>query len=210
LSSADTTGVDFEASIGYKLRVLPGSRLTRFLLAAAALSLCASCSLLYTGSARYSRDPRRAAPPPKSKAKTQPGVRSAPKTRALTDPRKGKLPWPVSGTVASFFGTQVDPKYKTVTRNSGIDILAAAGADVVAVDSGKVSFADQFMGYGKMVILDHGNRSHSIYSKLADMKVRVGDVVRKGGVVGAAADTLHFEFRVAGKSVDPLEWLLPK
>jgi len=66
------------------------------------------------------------------------------------------------------------------------------------------------MGYGRMVILDHGNRVHSIYSRLSEVKVKVGGKVAKGGVIAMSEDTLHFEFRVGGKSVDPLEWLVPR
>jgi septal ring factor EnvC (AmiA/AmiB activator) len=80
----------------------------------------------------------------------------------------------------------------------------------MAVDSGRVSFADEFMGYGRMVILDHGRRCHSLYSRLGDIRTRVGDKVARGETVGTAADTLHFEFRVRGRSVDPLEWLRPR
>jgi len=80
----------------------------------------------------------------------------------------------------------------------------------MAVDSGRVSFADIFLGYGRMIILDHGQRIHSIYSRLGDMKVKVGDVVGKRNVIALAGDTLHFEFRVGGKSVDPLQYLMPR
>jgi len=97
-----------------------------------------------------------------------------------------------------------------VTKNTGIDIATTEGSPVLAVDSGKVSFADIFMGYGRMVILDHGKRSHSIYSRLSDVKVKVGDKVARGGVIALSGDTLHFEFRVAGKSVDPLDYLVPR
>lgn len=108
------------------------------------------------------------------------------------------------------FGTVVDPKYGTTTKNTGIDILTRSGSPVVAVDSGNVSFADIFMGYGRMVIIDHGGRIHSIYSRLGDVKVKVGDKVAKGVVLASSGDTLHFEFRVGGKSVDPLDYLVPR
>jgi len=40
--------------------------------------------------------------------------------------------------------------------------------------------------------------------------VKVGDKVAKGSTIALSGDTLHFEFRVGGKSVDPLEWLIPR
>ena len=155
--------------------------------------------MLYTGDARYSRGK------PQPKPKPRPSA-----TKPAQDKRRGTLPWPVPGQVVTQFGTIVDPKYKTVTKSSGIDIATKTGSPVLAVDSGKVSFADIFMGYGRMVILDHGKRSHSIYSKLSDVKVKVGAFVAKGGVIALSGDTLHFEFRVGGKSVDPLDYLVPR
>jgi septal ring factor EnvC (AmiA/AmiB activator) len=162
---------------------------------------------MYTENPRYgARDKVELKPRPR------PGqqVRVTPKPKPAQDKRRGTLPWPAQGQVVTQFGIQVDPKYKTVTRSSGIDIATTKGGNVLAVDAGKVSFADNFMGYGRMIILDHGNRCHSIYSKLDDMKVRVGEAVAKGAPVGVSGDTLHFEFRVGGKSVDPLEWLVPR
>ncbi len=116
----------------------------------------------------------------------------------------------MQGTVVARFGTIVDTKYKTTTKSSGIDIETRGGSPVLAVDSGRVSFADVFMGYGRMIILDHGKRVHSIYSKLGDAKVKVGDRVARGEAIALAGDTLHFEFRVGGRSVDPMEYLAPR
>lgn len=121
-----------------------------------------------------------------------------------------ELPWPVRGILVGTFGPRVDPKYKTTTRSQGIDIATVRGVPVTAADSGRVSFADQFMGHGRMVILDHGRRCHSLYSRLGDVRVRVGDKVSRGDTIGLAGDTLHFEFRVGGRSVDPLDWLRPR
>jgi septal ring factor EnvC (AmiA/AmiB activator) len=116
----------------------------------------------------------------------------------------------VQGQVVTQFGTVVDPKYGTTTKSTGIDVATRNGSPVRAVDSGQVSFADIFMGYGRMVILDHGKRVHSIYSRLSEVKVKVGDKVAKGATIALSGDTLHFEFRVGGKSVDPLDWLIPR
>jgi len=172
------------------------ARLVR-LASAVLLAFVAGCALLYSDNPRFAR------------GRTRP--RSA-RPVATPEPelRKGTLPWPVRGTVVTPFGSIVDPKYKTVTKSSGIDVLTERGSPVRAVDSGKVSFADMFMGYGRMIILEHGNRCHSIYSKLSELKVRVGETVAKGGTMALAGDTLHFEFRVGGRSVDPLEWLAPR
>ena len=180
-------------------------RARRFLLAFTLLALLAAgrCGALYTGDPRYGRGK------PQPKPRPKPG-HTKPIPKPVPDKRRGTLPWPVQGQVVTQFGTIVDPKYKTVTKNTGIDILAKDGSQVLAVDSGKVSFADIFMGYGRMIILDHGKRSHSIYSRLSDVKVKVGDKVARGATIALSGDTLHFEFRVGGKSVDPLEYLVPR
>jgi septal ring factor EnvC (AmiA/AmiB activator) len=172
-------------------------------LAALALLVAARCAAFYAGNPRYGR----AAPQPKPKprpAATKPVSKRAPNAR------EGTLPWPVQGEVVTQFGSIVDPKYGTVTKSTGIDIATRSGSPVQAVDSGKVSFADIFIGYGRMVILDHGNRCHSIYSELSDVKVKVGAKVAKGSTIALSGDTLHFEYRVNGKSVDPLDWLAPR
>ena len=169
------------------------------ILASLVLLVASGCAVLYTINPRYA--------PGKQQPKPRAGA-TKPAQKPVADKRRGVLPWPVQGQVVTRFGTVVDPKYGTVTKNTGIDIATREGSPVLAVDSGKVSFADIFMGYGRMVILDHGERVHSIYSRLSDVKVKVGDKVTKGGVIALSGDTLHFEFRVGGKSVDPMEWLI--
>lgn len=124
--------------------------------------------------------------------------------------KKGRLPWPVNGTLVRPFGNIVDPKYGTATKNAGWDIATTRGEPVRAVDSGKVSYADRFMGYGLMVIIDHGSRFHTVYSRLAEIRTSPGRTIRAGETIGIAGDTLHFEFRVGARSVDPQEWLTPQ
>jgi murein hydrolase activator len=120
---------------------------------------------------------------------------------------KGKLPWPYYGTVVARFGTKEDPKYNTKIRNTGIDIQTPKGADIKAIAQGRVVYADRFMGYGNMVILDHGDGYYSLYSNLSDMSTSVNANVEQGEVIGSSTDILHFELRSEGKPVDPLQWL---
>ncbi len=120
---------------------------------------------------------------------------------------KGKLPWPYYGTVVARFGTKQDPKYNTKIRNSGIDIQTPKGADIKAIAQGRVVYADRFMGYGNMVILDHGDGYYSLYSNLSDMSASVGANIEQGEIVGSSTAILHFELRSEGKPVDPLLWL---
>ncbi|MEO0082442.1 MAG: peptidoglycan DD-metalloendopeptidase family protein [candidate division WOR-3 bacterium] len=155
------------------------------------LLLAAGCPSFYANSPRFHRRAAVEKPP----------------VKAGTDLRQGRLAWPVVGTIVQGYGVRVDPVYATKTNSLGIDIVCASGAPVKATEAGQVSFADRFMGYGKMVIVDHGNRLHSLYSRLSDIKVTVGSKVARGEIIGFASDTLHFEVRKEGRAVDPEQWL---
>ena len=120
---------------------------------------------------------------------------------------KGSLPWPLRGKIIAGFGSQVHPRYKTRTSNLGIDIQADSAASVQAVAAGRVAYADQFMGYGNLVIVDHGGGFYSLYSNLDEMTARVGSELTAGAKIGTVADYLHFEIRKDGKPVNPLDWL---
>jgi murein hydrolase activator len=97
-----------------------------------------------------------------------------------------------------------------VTARNGVEIRAEAGASIRAVTAGRVVFADWFTGYGKMVILDHGDRLYSIYGYASDLLVEAGRVVTAGesiatvGATGpASAPSLYFEIRDHGVPRDP-------
>lgn len=121
---------------------------------------------------------------------------------------KGKLRWPVRGKVITSFGSQVHPQYKTRTNSTGIDIETKPGEPVVATGPGKVVYADQFMGYGRLVIIDHGNGYYTLYGNL-DSMVPVGTYLSAGSTLGRTKNYLHYEIRKQGQPVDPLEWLEP-
>jgi len=76
-----------------------------------------------------------------------------------------------------------------------------------------VVFADRFSGYGKMMIIDHGQRYYSVYAHLSDLLKKPGEAVRRGDPIGLVGDSdslagarLYFEIRKDGKPVDPLPW----
>jgi murein hydrolase activator len=126
---------------------------------------------------------------------------------------KGTLPWPAAGRVRTTFGRHKHPRFETYTLHNGIEIEAPADAPVAAVHDGTVAFADQFLGYGLLVILDHGGKNHTLYAHLAEARVKPGDHVTAGDVVGTVGASgvegpgLYFEVRSQGKPQDPLEWL---
>jgi len=65
------------------------------------------------------------------------------------------------------------------------------------------------MGYGNLVIVDHGGGFYTLYANLTEMSAQVGSEVTAGTQVGVVADYLHFEIRRDGKAVNPIDWLKP-
>ena len=124
-------------------------------------------------------------------------------------PFKGELEWPTTGTVRQRFGR---PQASGAAA-TGIDIAAAEGTLVEAIHDGAVAFAETFAGFGKLIILDHGNQTFSLYGNLNEVGVARGAHIERGqpiGTVGVSptgAAGLYFELRVDGRPVDPLQWL---
>ena len=118
---------------------------------------------------------------------------------------KGTLDWPCRGKIVAPFGTVKDPRYGTKIKNQGIDIRCSGS--VKAVQSGSVVFSDRYLGYENMVIIYHGKGFYSVYAYLDAVKVKKGQKIKKGEVIGSCKDVLHFEWRINAKSVNPLKWL---
>jgi septal ring factor EnvC (AmiA/AmiB activator) len=128
--------------------------------------------------------------------------------------RRGDLVRPVPGRIAERFGRIVDSDYQTATFRNGIEISAGAGDSVRAVARGQVRFAGWFRGYGKIVILDHGDGFFTVSGHLADIYVEVGDPIAEGDTLGTVGETgslrgpsLYFEVRQGGSPLDPADWL---
>jgi murein DD-endopeptidase MepM/ murein hydrolase activator NlpD len=106
------------------------------------------------------------------------------------------------------------PSYGTQEFHQGVDFKAETGDYVYASASGRVTFAGRQKGYGKVVIIDHGRDISSVYAHLSETAVQKGDQVESGqriGTVGVSGNAtgshLHFELRVAGEAVDPLDYM---
>ncbi len=127
---------------------------------------------------------------------------------------RGKLPFPVRGRILSTFGKNENPKFNTFTVQKGIEIEASLGAGVRAVHDGRVLYSDWFKGYGKILIIDHGEGYYTLSGHASALLKAVGEEVRTGDVVALVGDTgslkgpcLYFEIRQRGKPMDPMEWL---
>jgi septal ring factor EnvC (AmiA/AmiB activator) len=116
----------------------------------------------------------------------------------------------VAGALRQGFGSAGRPGR---TPSNGLDLAATEGAPVHAVHDGSVTFADAFVGFGRLVILDHGAQAFSLYGNLDQLAVTRGARVARGeplgtvGVSATGAAGLYFELRIDGRPVDPVEWL---
>ncbi|MEJ2567340.1 MAG: M23 family metallopeptidase [candidate division WOR-3 bacterium] len=116
--------------------------------------------------------------------------------------------------VTGYFGRKVEERYGTVTMNRGLDIEAPWGTNVEAVAPGKVVYNDNFLGYGKLILIQHGEGLVTLYSHLASAtvengtEVEAGDVIGKVGQTGSVKNpTLHFEIRKNGIAVNPFNYI---
>jgi len=127
----------------------------------------------------------------------------------------GAMIWPTAAReITSPFGWRTHPIYGSQRFHSGLDIGADYGDTVVAADGGVVISAGWLGGYGKAVIIDHGNGISSVYGHNSELLVSEGQRVRKGepiSRVGSTGDStgahLHFEVRLNGTPVSPYNYL---
>jgi murein hydrolase activator len=136
-----------------------------------------------------------------------------PSTGLGLEAMRGRLEWPVRGEVTAPFGKVKHPEFAAEVFRNGIDIDAPIGEEIKAVEKGRIIYAERFSGYGKMVIVDHGERYFTIYGHLAEIFKKTGDEVRRGEVIGKVGESdlvrgakLYFEMRKDGRSLDPAPW----
>ena len=126
---------------------------------------------------------------------------------------QGALPWPARGRLLSRFGREANSRFGTAIVRNGIEIAVAPGQRVGAVHEGTVAYADQFTGYGTLVIIEHGAGAFTLYGHLDTAHVARGDRVEAGSSLGASGrnpsgnPVVYFELRIDGRPVDPLQWL---
>jgi septal ring factor EnvC (AmiA/AmiB activator) len=128
-------------------------------------------------------------------------------------PFQGVLPWPARGPISSRFGRQPSSRFGTSIVRNGIEIDVPESQPVRTVHEGVVAFADQFTGYGNLVIVEHGDGAFSLYGHLNTIEVQKGAQVEALAVLGRSGrnpngiPALYFELRVDGKPVDPVQRL---
>ena len=120
--------------------------------------------------------------------------------------------WPVRGRITSPYGMRVISGRKDF--HAGIDIGGPTGTNIVAAESGRVSYAGYMRGYGNVIILSHDGGYSTVYGHNSVNLVRKGQYVKRGSIIAKLGSTgnatgphLHFEIRVSGKPVNPLSYL---
>jgi len=123
---------------------------------------------------------------------------------------KGKLIWPVKGSLTHRFGSQ----RSEYLRWEGWLISARSGTAVQSIHHGRVVFSNYLRGFGLLVIVDHGDSFMSLYAHNQELLRETGDWVQSGETVSRAGNTgglnksaLYFEIRNQGVPIDPQFWL---
>lgn len=126
---------------------------------------------------------------------------------------RGKLPWPVEGSVTETYGQHYHPTYKNIKLpfSNGVTITTQKSAPVRAVFNGKVVQVVVLSGYNQCIIVQHGSY-FTFYCRVRGITVKAGDKVTTGQVIGYAdtigdETSLHFQLWKDSASEDPENWL---
>jgi murein DD-endopeptidase MepM/ murein hydrolase activator NlpD len=147
-----------------------------------------------------------------------PGATPASSVFNLSDGRSSSrsqgFRWPVAGKINSPFGWRRHPITRKRNFHTGIDIRANTGRIIRAAKSGRVAYSGWMGGYGRVVVINHGNGYSTLYAHCSSLLVRKGHRVSSGQAiarVGSSGRTtgphLHFEVRRNNKPINPLSVL---
>lgn len=135
------------------------------------------------------------------------GTKPRPKTAS-----NGYYKWPCRGKITSYFGYR--RIFGSKSYHSGIDIAGSYGAPIAAADGGKVTFSGYKGNYGYLVIITHDNGTQTYYGHCSSLLVSAGQRVYQGQTIARVGSTgrstgnhCHFEVRIRGSSVNPLNYL---
>jgi murein DD-endopeptidase MepM/ murein hydrolase activator NlpD len=114
--------------------------------------------------------------------------------------------------IASGFGMRIDPVYGTPKMHKGLDFTAPQGTPIYATGNGTIEVAGQTGdGFGNHVVINHGYGYKTLYGHMVRVKVKVGQKVKRGEVIGWVGSTgkstgphCHYEVHINGQEVDPV------
>lgn len=117
---------------------------------------------------------------------------------------------PTSGRLTSKFGNRRDPFSRRIQFHQGIDLANSKGTNIISSGKGVVTFSGYNGGYGRTIIIDHGNEYKTLYAHCSKLLVNVGDKVNKGQLIANMGSTgrstgnhLHFEIHKDDKPINP-------
>jgi len=119
-----------------------------------------------------------------------------------------------NGSITSKYGYRKHPLSQKSSFHCGLDIISGAHSPIYASANGKVTFAGRKRGYGNVIEITHSNNVKSIYAHLSSIKIKTGQKVARGVMIGkqgksgfARGEHLHFEIRIKDKHVDPYDFI---
>lgn len=123
--------------------------------------------------------------------------------------------WPTRGYLSSGFGPRKSPFTGRRQRHTGIDVAAQMETPIVASADGVVTFSGRLAGYGRAIVITHGFGFKTFYGHNSENKVKKGDRVKRGQVIGLVGSTgystgshVHYEVLVKDKPVNPLNYII--
>jgi murein DD-endopeptidase MepM/ murein hydrolase activator NlpD len=132
----------------------------------------------------------------------------------LTDSQFTPSLWPVIGHLTAGFGERLDPFSGEGAFHTGVDISSEYGTAVRATADGVVIGAEEHVGYGRLVVLDHGFGVTTFYGHLSAFNVTPGQRVNRGDIIGyvgvsgrSTGPHVHYEVRINGAPVNPMRYL---
>lgn len=128
----------------------------------------------------------------------------------------GDIPsiYPTFGRISDAWGSRIHPITNNLEFHEGIDISNQTGTPIYATAAGMVTSTEYTSGYGKHLIIDHGNGYKSLYAHLYNYKVKEGESVSNGQIIGLMGDTgystgphLHYEMHYKQGKLNPANFL---
>jgi septal ring factor EnvC (AmiA/AmiB activator) len=128
--------------------------------------------------------------------------------------KRGGLRGPIEVPLSREYGTYVDPQFRFRLTHKGLFYGTPRALEVKSVFHGRVVLAQRIPGYGKTVIVDHGDNYYSVYAFASQLKVREGAKVQEGDLVALSGEGsplfgpgLYFEIRHFTDAIDPRPWI---
>lgn len=128
--------------------------------------------------------------------------------------KKGAFIWPVRGRISSYFGWRNHPIRSSREFHNGLDIAVPRGTEIKAAASGTVTKSGWMSGFGKTIIIDHGNNVETLYAHNSRLLVTEGTEIKTGQNIALAGSTglstgshLHFGVLLNEKPINPMDYL---